>query len=139
MTVQEFAERNRLKTVRDECNDTTIPGRQGQIYSQDGTEFGVMFMLPKTKALPWGRWSPKTWGNFRRAGLAAGMVVLQDGDSEGCLSFDPENREHVQLAIKTAKVKRRRQASPAQLEHLTRMRASLPRRPAGALETRDGH
>ena len=104
MTIQEFAERNRLKIVRDKCNDPIIPGRKGHLYphSNDGTEFAAMFMPPKTKGLPWGRWSPKTWGNFRRAGLAAGMVVLQDGDSEGCLAFDPENREHVQLAIKIA-------------------------------------
>src|SRR5438093_2860627 len=45
---------------------------------------------------------------------AAGMVLRQKGDTEGAFSFNPENREHVQLAIKLAGVKRKRQMSEKQ-------------------------
>lgn len=39
-----------------------------------------------------GKWTPKTWGDLKRAGLAAGMTLRQNGDSEGCMSFDPKGR-----------------------------------------------
>jgi hypothetical protein len=68
---------------------SSIPRRQGQIYEYDAAELGVMFMPPPTKDDRWGKWCPKKWGNFRRAALAIGMTLRQNGDSEGCVSFDP--------------------------------------------------
>jgi hypothetical protein len=50
MTIQEFAERNRLKIVRDKCNDPIIPGRRGQIYPLDDARFGAMFMPPANQS-----------------------------------------------------------------------------------------
>src|SRR5262249_24114568 len=102
-----FAHRHRLKTSRDECGETIIPGRRGQIYEYSDETLGVMFMPAKTKAEPWGKWCPRTWCNFRRAAEAAGMAVLQNGDSEGCLGFDPGNREQVRLALTIAGVRRK--------------------------------
>jgi hypothetical protein len=40
------------------------------------------------------------------------MTVRQNGDSEGCLSFDPDNKEHIRLAMKLAKVRPKRTISP---------------------------
>jgi hypothetical protein len=115
MTLVTLAEQHKLKVKRDECGDAIVPGKYGQIYEYNDTHLGVLFMPPRTEAEPWGRWCPKTWGNFKRAAAAAGMTLLQDGDSEGCLSFDPNNREQVKLAIKIAKVRPKRQRTPEQV------------------------
>ena len=115
VTLGSFAEKHRLKVKRDDLGDTIIPGKQGHVYEYSATELGVMFMPPRTQAEPWGRWCPKTWGNFKRAAVAAGMTVRQNGDSEGCLSFDPKNNEQAKLAIKIAKVRPKRQRTPDQV------------------------
>jgi len=106
--LKSFADRHRLKISRNECGETIIPGKHGQIYEYNEEMLGVMFTPPKTKAEPWGNWCPRTWGNFRRAAEATGMTVLQNGDSEGCLGFDTGNREQVRLALKIAGVRRKR-------------------------------
>jgi hypothetical protein len=46
------------------------------------------------------------------------MTLQQDGDAEGCFTFDSTNLEHIRLAIKLAEVKRKRQVSPEQLAKL---------------------
>lgn len=112
MKFPEFAETNRLKVTRDECGDAIIAGKQGQLYPYTESEMGVMFMPPKTKTDSYGRWCPKVWGNFKRAAAAIGMVLTQDGDSEGCLSFDPLSKEQVKLAVKIAGVRVRKTLSP---------------------------
>jgi hypothetical protein len=43
------------------------------------------------------------------------MTIRQNGDSEGCLSFDPKNNEQAKLAIKIAKVRPKRQRTPDQV------------------------
>ena len=115
MTLADFAGKHRLKVRRDDHGDTTILGKQGHLYEYSATELGVMFMPPRTESEPWGRWCPKTWGNFKRAAAAAGMTLRQNGESEGCLSFDPKNNEHAKLAIKIAKVRPKRQPTPDQV------------------------
>ena len=94
----------------DDCNDQIISGKQGQIYEYNGTDFAVMFM-PLSKADPCGRWCPKIWNAFKRAAAELGMVLTQDGDTEGCLSFDPANAAQVKLAVKIAKVRVKKQVS----------------------------
>jgi hypothetical protein len=114
-TLADFAEKNRLKVKRDDLGDAIILGKQGHLYEYSATELGVMFMPPSTESEPWGRWCPKTWGNLMRAAAAAGMTLRQNGDSEGCLSFDPKNSEQAKLAIKIAKVRPKRQSTPDQV------------------------
>ena len=109
--ISKFAEQRHLK-VRDDCGEVIVPGKQGQIYEYDSESLGVMFM-PATKQDKWGKWCPKRWGNFRRAGQALGMVVRQNGDSEGCLSINPANKAQARLAIKMAGVRPKRQISEA--------------------------
>ena len=115
MTLAIFAEKNRLKVMRDGRGDPVILGKQGHLYEYSATELGVMFMPPRTQAEPWGRWCPKSWGNFKRAAAAAGMTLRQNGDSEGCLSFDPCNKAQVTLALKIAQVRPKRQRTPEQV------------------------
>lgn len=110
--IHKFAEKNRMKVTHDECGDAIIAGRQGQLYPCTESEMGVMFLPPKTKEDSCGRWCPKLWGNFKRAAALIGMVLTQDGDSEGCLAFDPQNSGQVKLAVKIAKVRIRKKLSP---------------------------
>ena len=115
ISLTNFAEKNRLKVMRDGRGDPIILGKQGHLYEYSATELGVMFMPPRTQAEPWGRWCPKTWGNFKRAAAAAGMTLRQNGDSEGCLSFAPCNKAQVKLALKIAQVRSKRQRTPEQV------------------------
>jgi hypothetical protein len=116
--INEFAEKRRLKMRRDECGESIIPGRQGQVYEYGDGELGVMFTPPPTKDEPQGRWRPKKWSNFRKAALAMNMTFRQNGDSEGCLSFDPANDAQAKLAIKIAGVRPKRRVSPEAVSRL---------------------
>ncbi len=118
--IERFAKERRLKTAKQNCGDfieITIPGRQGQIYEYDDQTLAVMFFPAKR--------APKTYGNFKRKALPLGMTLLQDGDSEGCLSFSPKDKEQVKLAIQIGKVRAKRQMSPEQaLAVATRLAAA---------------
>ena len=110
MTINDFATQHRLKTKHDRGDDTTIiPGKAGQLYEYSDEELAVMHILPATKPA-----RPRVWNRMRDLCAAAGMVLRQNGDAEGALSFNPENREQVKLAIKLAGVKRKRQMSEKQ-------------------------
>jgi hypothetical protein len=112
VTVPEFAAKHRLKVSRG-----IIPGThdESQIYEYSGDELCVMFITPASKP-------PRTlfWRRYRDAGIAAGMTLRQNGDAEGCLSFDGTNAEQVRIALKHAGVKRKRRASPKQLANLAK-------------------
>jgi hypothetical protein len=45
-------------------------------------------------------------------------LVRQNGDSEGVLSFDPNDREQAKLAIKMAGARAKRNTSTAQMRNL---------------------
>jgi len=110
MNLETFAEKYGLRTKRDRDGLPTVPGRLGHVYEGFPQGLGACF-LPPTPKDHWGKWTPKAWGNFRRAGLAVGMTVLQNGDSEGCLMFDPANPEHVTIVRKALGLKVRRRMS----------------------------
>jgi hypothetical protein len=57
---------------------------------------------------------PRQWHSLARQALAAGMVMRQNGDAEGCLSFDPSNARQARLAIRISGAKVKRQLSDAQ-------------------------
>ncbi|MGA8215555.1 MAG: hypothetical protein WB799_18300 [Candidatus Sulfotelmatobacter sp.] len=111
MNIQEFAVEHRLKTRVDSCGEKIIEGRQGQIYEYNADTLGVMF-APTSKTDPFGRWCPKTWNRLRNLGKSIGMDCRQDGDSEGCLLFDGNNRPQVKLALQIARVRAKRVLSP---------------------------
>jgi hypothetical protein len=105
MNLKEFAEQYRLK-VKHNAEDTThvILGRMGQIYEYSGEELAVMFITSENPCT-------RLWRAARNKCLAAGMTLRQDGDAEGSFSFDPENRDQAELAIKVAAVKRKKRIS----------------------------
>ena len=115
MTLADFAKTHRLKLTNDDCGDPIVAGRQGQIYEYDDTRLSVLFAIP-SKTDPCGRWCPKIWNHLRELGRTAGMVVAQNGDSEGVLTFDPMDKGQVKLALQIAKARPRRVMTPEQAE-----------------------
>jgi len=83
-----------------------------------------MFIAPATKPA-----RPFYWRKHRGAGIKVGMRVIQNGDAEGCLGFDPDNSEQVKIALKLAGVKRKRRISSEQAATLARFRF-IPRQAA---------
>lgn len=106
--LESFAKAHHLK-VKTANGETTIPGRQGEIYErdEDAGQLAVMFLPGDHRA--------RTWGNLRRAGEAAGMRTVQNGDAEGCLEFDHKIKAQVKLAIKIAKVRPKMKRTPEQI------------------------
>jgi hypothetical protein len=117
-TLKTFATKYRLKLRLDVDETRIIFGRAGQIHQHDLGRLGVMYMPAKAK-------SAEMWNSRRKACIAVGMELHQDGDREGSLLFDPRNAAQAKLAIQVAGVKKRRLMSPAQKEVLTRARALL--------------
>lgn len=95
-----------------------IPGThdQSHIYEDDG-KLAVMFITPASKPA-----RPFFWRKYPDLGLVAGMRLRQNGDAEGCLTFDPANAEQVKIAFRLAGVKRKRQMSQKQMATLARFR-----------------
>jgi len=106
-----LSEKHRLKTSMDKCGEPIIEGKHGHIYDYSGTNLGVMFIPEEHR--------PRLWTSHKGSAEVVGMRLIQDGDAEGCLVFDPESKEQVTLAFKIAKIRRRKQLSPKRLAELT--------------------
>lgn len=124
-----FAERHRLRVRRDEAGEPVIPGRDGLIYEYGSGRLAVMVAGTSPEPLTPG---PRLrWAYRRRACLAVGMALVQDGDDEGVLTFDPASREQVRVALRVAAVKRRRRV-PAPTPAQVAARESFAARARGA-------
>jgi hypothetical protein len=77
----------------------------------------VIFTTPATKP-------PRTffWRKHRDSGIKAGVRLIQDGDAEGCLGFDPANPDQVRIALRLAGVRKKRQVSEKQMASLARFK-----------------
>ncbi|MGC2182301.1 MAG: hypothetical protein WA637_03365 [Terriglobales bacterium] len=101
-----FAAKHNLRVQRDDCNDPVILGKLGHLYEYDSTELALMI-------LPSGRTPrPRLWNSKRERCMAAGMTLRQNGDAEGALSFNPEDKALAKLAIRMAGARPKRQMSP---------------------------
>lgn len=102
-----FAKRNRLRASRDADGTTAIHGRAGcHLYEYSDFELGLMILSGAEDA------RPRRWAAIRKKCLEAGMTLRQNGDDEGALSFDPNNRQQASLAIRVTGVRPKRQISP---------------------------
>ena len=117
MSISEFAQAHRLAMRRDACGDSIIVGksvRRPEAESHicealnDG-RLGLNLMLD----------SARHWNSTKQRLIDAGMFLLRDGDCEGCLTFDPHDSVQARLAIKEARVHRRKVFSPETLEKMT--------------------
>jgi len=102
MTIQEFASKHKLRIKRDEEGEQIVMAKHGQIYDYGRGQFGVMFLTN----------SVGKWNNRRKECEAAGMKLIQDGDTEGTLLFDPQDREQSKVAIRTVGARQKRQLTP---------------------------
>jgi len=88
-----FAARHKLPTVQPMGNDERyIKGRDGLITEYSPSHLHLV-LSPGTGDARW-------WHSRSRAGVRTGMVLDQDGDSEGSLIFDPSDAKQARLAIK---------------------------------------
>jgi len=123
MILQKFAEKYCLKVKCDDCGEKIMPGRTGQIY-EFGEVLAVLFMPdPRGKGKP----TTRKWSKQKRALIAAGCEIVQDGDGEGAAIFNPLDEKQSALAIRIAGCRRKRVASAAQLASLASARARLQR------------
>ena len=114
--LDKFASTYRLKLIRDPDDKTDIiMGNEGHSHIfQYGEELLGVMILPDTD-------TAHRWNSARAAFVAAGMTIRQDGECEGTASFDPENAEQAKLAIRYAKIKRKRTISETQKLRLQEM------------------
>lgn len=113
--IHSFSEQNRLRTSRETDGTTVICGQGGcHIYQYSDSELGLMILSDgeDTRA--------RRWNRNRKKCLAAGMILRQNAEDEGALSFNPGDRQQARLAIKVAGVRRKRQLSP---EHRAKLLA----------------
>lgn len=121
MDIQQFANKNRLKTRVDADVTKIIPGKLGHIYEYDDEgNLGVMIMPDPPRR--------QYWGFTKKLFLEAGMRVIQDGDGEGSAVLDPNNAAQVKIAVKAAKIRRRKDVSPERLEQLRKQILSAVKR-----------
>ena len=86
--IDAFARLHKLRSVESEDDGFIIPGRSGHIYEYSDTRLGVLFTS-----------TTDGWNKRRDTAIKAGMTLLQNGDLEGTLSFDPSDSGQSKLAI----------------------------------------
>jgi hypothetical protein len=105
-TIRAFAEQYRLCTCRETDGTTVIRGQAGcHLYEYDEGELGLLVSSDAKDP------RPHRWAGIRKRCLAVGMTLRQNGESEGALSFDPNNRKQARLAIKVSGARPKRQLS----------------------------
>lgn len=99
-------------------SDAIIPGKYGHIFEYGSGKLGVCILSNSGNAYRWNR--------TRAAFVAAGMEITQNGDHEGCATFDPTDAPQAKTAMVHAKVRVRRRVSPetreAMMANLARAR-----------------
>lgn len=132
MTIQEFADRYKLKIRRDGCGDPLIRGNRkasdmpprpeyfNHIYDHgDGQHLGVCLLAGRALKAAWDR----------KAMVAAGFVLRQKAHSESTALFDPANRAQARLAIKLVGAHKKRKVAPPTLaQKAARERFSVGRK-----------
>jgi hypothetical protein len=118
MTVQQFAEKYRLKVTREPSGDEQGDYRiiQGRLYKDanisehDNGMLAMCWLTEKSHA--------KKFNSVKRVCLSAGMTIAQEGDDEAIFLFNPENDEQAKLAIQSIRAKVRKVLSPEALAKL---------------------
>jgi hypothetical protein len=127
MTIKLFAEKYRARVKLDSCRDEIIPGKQfckdlqslveyrSHIYEgfNDG-RLGICLMFK----------TARKWTATKKILIAAGFIIKQNGDSEGCATFDPSSEAQARLALRVARVKTIRAATPRVMAALAKARDS---------------
>ncbi len=130
MNFTTFAEKYHLRVRRDSCGDQIALGKTGHLFQFDENLMGLALISPNDD-------DPKLDNTLRarkRKVVAAGFLLLQEGDFESVLAFDPADHTQAKLAVKLVGAKPRRKPSVAQLEVLRKAREVLKSRPKHCAE-----
>lgn len=111
--VARFAAKYRLRTHSDRCGEVIVRGSRGEIFEHSTGRLAVLFTPDR----------PFVWAYTRKKLLTAGFKITQDGDWEGCATFDPENSAQTRLAIRLVGARPKRQISAGQRKALAEARA----------------
>lgn len=103
MQLISFAESFQLKVKRDGCGDRIIPGKHGHIGDGYANELLGVYLSFDTV---------RQWHSRRKQLLSLGARLKQNGDTDGVLLFQPEDKPLARLAIRLAGIKRRKSALP---------------------------
>jgi hypothetical protein len=112
MTLQEFAEKYKVKIRKDSCDDHGVYGKvKGAKRTEDnhhvytsGGEFFVYLNFPTV-----GRWN-----NTRKRLMAAGADPFMTCTYDGLMTFDPENATLVRLIFRISKIRVKREMTDEQ-------------------------
>ena len=91
MGLQSYTQKYHLHIKRDVDGTDIVAGKLGHIYEHSDSQLGLLFMPPAPRA--------RLWSKVKTKGIAAGMTVRQNGDSEGTLLFDAADPAQARLAI----------------------------------------
>jgi hypothetical protein len=120
--LETFARDHRLKLTA----DGVIHGRRGrsEIYEYSDSLLAVVIQPDIGTS--------QTWNTAAAAFKAVGMVISQDGEREGIALFSPDDKQHVVLALKYAKItpKRRVAADVGQRLHKSVGKQAVERLPS---------
>jgi hypothetical protein len=112
--LEQFAEEYSLKTRKDECGHVVITGRSGNVYDGFTSQLGAYLNFG----------SARKWNSVKRQLEQVGCAVRQNGDTDGCLTFNPDSEAQARAVIRLVRLKTRRTPSEAQLAVLARLRES---------------
>jgi len=103
----EFVQQNRLRASRETDGTTVIWGQAGcHLYLYSDSELGLMILSEAEDT------RTRRWSGIRKKCLAAGMILRQNGEDEGAMSFNPNNRQQSRLAIEASGARPKRRLSP---------------------------
>jgi hypothetical protein len=128
-----FAEKYRLYTKLDTDGTTIVAGKLGHLYEHSDTQLGLLFMPSVPRA--------RLWAATKAKGTAAGMIVRQNGDSEGTLLFDANIPDQARLAISLVRARTKRiltdEQRSALAERLSKARSTLHKKGTLDAETHE--
>lgn len=110
MTIEELAEKNRVRTAKDDCGDVVITAKLGNMFMHSDKIVGAMFIPDNVN---------KGWTARRKEWLKAGATVIQNGDNEGTVIFPADRKDLIKMSFKLLKVYRKRIVTPEAKAKLT--------------------
>jgi hypothetical protein len=110
--IHRFAATHSLPVGRDKDGTYIICGKAGHVFEQGGSLLGMQAAFRSTRQCK----------SACRRLQDAGCTVIQRGDTEICATFDPSDDVQAQLALRIARIPRKRRVSPASLAALARHR-----------------
>ena len=100
MGLQTYTQKYHLRIKRDVDGTDIVAGKLGHIYEHSDSQLGLLFMPSAPRA--------RLWSLAKAKGIAVGMTVRQNADSEGTLLFDAADPAQARLAISLVRARPKR-------------------------------